>query len=64
MKTNHIEEITLVMCERCYGLSIEDLSQELKGMSYCSECADMKVPPYNPNIDRVRFESTPLPAPI
>ena len=40
MKTNHIEEITCVMCESCYDIIIEDESQELEGISYCSDCVD------------------------
>lgn len=45
MESNHIEEITCVMCEGCYDIIIEDDSQELRGLSYCSDCvADMEVP--------------------
>jgi len=44
MKSDHIEEITFVLCESCYEFIIEDDSQELKGLSYCSDCvADMAV---------------------
>lgn len=56
MKTSYVEEITLIMCECCMDFVIESDSQELKGASYCPGCSDMKVPPYNANIDRVRFE--------
>jgi len=38
MQSNHIEEITLVMCECCMEFVIFSVSQEHKGVSYCSEC--------------------------
>jgi hypothetical protein len=38
MKQHHIEEITLVMCECCYELRLEECCLELSGMSYCLAC--------------------------
>ena len=38
MNITHIKEITLIMCECCCDFIIESDSQELKGVSYCSEC--------------------------
>jgi len=38
MRSNNIKEITLVLCEECLNFIIESDSQELKGVSYCSEC--------------------------
>jgi len=39
MKLHYAEEITLIMCEDCWNLIIEENSQESKRVSYCSECA-------------------------
>jgi hypothetical protein len=37
-------EITLLMCESCFDLIIEDESQEVSGLSCCSVCvANMEV---------------------
>lgn len=38
MKLHYVEEITLVMCECCYELILEDDSKELSGLSYCLDC--------------------------
>jgi len=38
MKISYVEKITLVMCESCFDLIIEENSQELKGTSYCPDC--------------------------
>ena len=38
MRSNHIKEITLVLCEDCLNFILETDSQEHKGVSYCSEC--------------------------
>ena len=38
MRSNHIKEITLVLCEECLNFIVESDSLELKGVSYCSEC--------------------------
>ena len=43
MQIRQIEEITYVMCEGCYDIIIEDESHELRGLSYCSDCADTEV---------------------
>lgn len=45
MKLHYVEEITLIMCEDCWNLIIEDNSHKLKGMFYCSECAGREVQP-------------------
>lgn len=38
MRSNHIKEITLIMCECCMEFALESDSLELRGVSYCSEC--------------------------
>lgn len=38
MQSNHIKEITLIVCEGCMDFVIDSDSHEHKGMSYCSEC--------------------------
>ena len=44
MQRNHIEEITLIMCEHCYDIIIEDEILEVKGLSCCLDCVfDMEV---------------------